>query len=344
MIPDLKNPITWQRARQNSIEIRSIEFRTYLLAMIEGAAKTQRWIIEGISGLFGSHSAYYQKNSWTSVLGNEAHSASLENVETATPKRVHRIEVPNGQIFETTLTLPKSARRTLARTIELQLDALSPLDPQSVDFAWYKLSCNNPDAINIAVVIARKTTIEEARGQLSPSAIWHEIAPERNDSKRSPFVFVRRFNKNRLGMIERYGGALILALGVLALLSGAQSHLQHRTDALAQQRASLIADLKTQTKHNQQLSSVLQDHLNRGHVISYKGLLTVLNTLPGRLPEQFTIESLSLERGVLQVGGYLPSTITAKPDDYYIERRASNRPGFDHATFKLSMGEGVIDD
>ncbi|MEL7028215.1 MAG: hypothetical protein AAGL49_03165, partial [Pseudomonadota bacterium] len=79
-----------------------------------------------------------------------------------------RIALPEGQVYRTSLALPKAARGRLASAVDLRMDEASPFPRDDLVYAFQRTKPGRSEDLNVDIAMTRASTLEWAEEAVGP--------------------------------------------------------------------------------------------------------------------------------------------------------------------------------
>lgn len=225
-------------------------------------------------------------------------------------------------VFFTKADLPLAAKTTLAKTIALRMDELSPIPPEEAAFAVGP-SAMVGDRLHVDVAIARKKTleaIEQSQRNRSVAAICAGLT-ERGEIE---FEFTRSNPARAKAAIKLMAAGLMLWLSILLALSAFAARQERMLASFDGRQTALrqeLRDLKATEDRIGLLQQFAPASFSLGDVSR-----TVTSQL-NNLPQAVMVDEITVDADNIAISGFWPTNLES--ESVALSRSASDYPGFD---------------
>jgi general secretion pathway protein L len=221
------------------------------------------------------------------------------------------LRLPAHEISRQTITLPAAARHRLRQVLAFELNRLSPIDPQKVQFTYRIIPGNlRKDYLAIDLWIIRKSTVERAIAICRDLALrpWELQQAGTDDAIDARDLFPRyavfpRAKRNDAIAAMLCGAALVLAAGIAITIH------QRNEQALAtlqRQAAQAKADADRIIKLRNELTQRLSRASFLGQQKAKPSASAILAEITRLLPDDIWIAQFELVGAEIRLRGYAP--------------------------------------
>lgn len=242
--------------------------------------------------------------------------------------------------YQTELSLPKAAGRTLTATVGLRLQDISPIPPEDATFAVGKPRKSSDGRITAPIAIARKSSIAGMATLSDRNIAAIGAKPDRNGNLQ--FIFeCEKTHKTQSKLVTP--SALLVLAAFTFLFTAFDFQLSKRLRNMEAYETDIRAELQTLRPIAALLDNADGRFLMRQNGTASQVLFGTLSDRIAYLPGNARIIRIESSKDQITVSGFIPAeTVLSEELCNQRLRTPSDRPGFD--TFNCTIELEIADE